>query len=79
VWGGLINSTAVWVQIQCSELVNPNTYFIYELLEQKEEPVLQNQVWEHDITTGDENLKHGCEGRNLGNGLILQCFRDQRP
>lgn len=60
---GLTNSVAIWAQIQHFELVSPNTYFICELLDCKEEPVPQNQIQENIIATKDEDLKHGCDQR----------------
>lgn len=37
----------------------PTTYSIYKLLESLEEPVLQNKILEHHISTDGEHLKHG--------------------
>lgn len=45
----LANSAAIRAEIQRFESVHPNIYSIYELLEQVDEPQLQNQIREHVI------------------------------
>lgn len=40
----MIDSAAIWAQIQHFEMVYPNIYSVYELLECMEETVLQNQM-----------------------------------
>ncbi|XP_068612366.1 arf-GAP with GTPase, ANK repeat and PH domain-containing protein 1 [Brachionichthys hirsutus] len=49
----LANSAAIRAEIQRFESVHPNIYSIYELLEQVEEPLLQNQIREHVIAIED--------------------------
>lgn len=60
---------AIWAQIQHFKLVNHNRYSIYELLDNKEKLVMQNQIQEH-IANTDENLKHSCH-RSLSDGMVL--------
>lgn len=55
----LANSAAIRAEIQRFESVHPNIYSIYELLEQVDEPQLQNQIREHVIA---------IEGRAPGRG-----------
>lgn len=55
----LANSAAIRAEIQRFESVHPNIYSIYELLEQVDEPQLQNQIREHVIA---------IEGRTRGGG-----------
>lgn len=55
----LANSAAIRAEIQRFESVHPNIYSIYELLEQVDEPQLQNQIREHVIA---------IEGRAPGGG-----------
>lgn len=43
------NSAAIRAEIHRFESVHPNIYSIYELLEQVDEPHLQNQIREHVI------------------------------
>uniref|UniRef100_H3CDB9 ArfGAP with GTPase domain, ankyrin repeat and PH domain 1 n=1 Tax=Tetraodon nigroviridis TaxID=99883 RepID=H3CDB9_TETNG len=45
----MANSAAIRAEIQRFESVHPNIYSIYELLEQVDEPQLQNQIREHVI------------------------------
>uniref|UniRef100_A0A674N4V1 Arf-GAP with GTPase, ANK repeat and PH domain-containing protein 1 n=2 Tax=Tetraodontidae TaxID=31031 RepID=A0A674N4V1_TAKRU len=49
----LANSAAIRAEIQRFESVHPNIYSIYELLEQVDEPQLQNQIREHVIAIED--------------------------
>lgn len=63
----LANSAAIRAEIQRFESVHPNIYSIYELLEQVDEPQLQNQIREHVIAIegraqGAECCGPGCTG-----------------
>lgn len=57
----LANSAAIRAEIQRFESVHPNIYSIYELLEQVDEPQLQNQIREHVIA---------IEGRAEGGRML---------
>jgi hypothetical protein len=59
-------------------LVSLNTYSIYGLLEQEEELVLQNQIWEHLIATKSEKWKFGYE-RSLRDGLVFMVHHNGAP
>lgn len=56
-------------------MVNPNTYSIFELLDLKKEPMMQNQIQKHVISTKGENLKHGCGQRHLYDGLVFMVLQ----
>lgn len=45
----LLNSRAVREEIQRFESVHPHIYAIYDLLEQVEDPTLQDQLREHVV------------------------------
>lgn len=55
----LANSVAIRAEIQRFESVHPNIYSIYELLEQVDEPQLQNQIREHVIAI-EGRTRGGC-------------------
>lgn len=57
----LANSAAIRAEIQRFESVHPNIYSIYELLEQVDEPQLQNQIREHVIAI-EGRTRGGCCG-----------------
>lgn len=57
----LANSAAIRAEIQRFESVHPNIYSIYELLEQVDEPQLQNQIREHVIAI-EGRIRGGCCG-----------------
>lgn len=59
------------------QVVSPNTYSIYKLVDRKQELVLQKQIQEHDLAAEDEHLKHGYNGKSLNNGLVIMVL--QRP
>lgn len=62
----LANSAAIRAEIQRFESVHPNIYSIYELLEQVDEPLLQNQIREHVIAI--EGRWDGAGGASLAGG-----------
>lgn len=61
----LANSAAIRAEIQRFESVHPNIYSIYELLEQVDEPQLQNQIREHVIAIEGRDWT-GLSGRVWG-------------
>lgn len=87
----LANSAAIRAEIQRFESVHPNIYSIYELLEQVDEPQLQNQIREHVIAiegrapgrdaagwTGLSGWVWGCRGA-VPTVILLSiqgCIRD---
>lgn len=69
----LANSAAIRAEIQRFESVHPNIYSIYELLEQVDEPQLQNQIREHVIAIEGRGSLGGGVGVSgcRSNGVIL--------
>lgn len=67
----LANSAAIRAEIQRFESVHPNIYSIYELLEQVDEPQLQNQIREHVIAI--EGRTMGRDGGGAGLGSLGGC------
>lgn len=70
----LANSAAIRAEIQRFESVHPNIYSIYELLEQVDEPQLQNQIREHVIAIEGRapgRAAAGWTGLSGGGGAVL--------
>lgn len=74
VRGDPLNLADIKAHIHCFKLFNPNIYSIYELLDQEEESVRQNQIQEQVIGKEDENLKGGWDWRSLGYDLLFTVF-----
>lgn len=70
----LANSAAIRAEIQRFESVHPNIYSIYELLEQVDEPQLQNQIREHVIAIEGRPPGRDAEGWNGLSGWVWGCW-----
>lgn len=70
----LANSAAIRAEIQRFESVHPNIYSIYELLEQVDEPQLQNQIREHVIAIEGRAPGRDATGWTGLSGWVWGCW-----
>lgn len=70
----LANSAAIRAEIQRFESVHPNIYSIYELLEQVDEPQLQNQIREHVIAIEGRAPGRDAAGWTGLSGWVWGCW-----